>query len=53
MVPYGVISIRDKQKLQKLQKRATRIVTFSNYDVRASVLFDELGWERLEYVILK
>ena len=37
-------------KLQKLQNRAARILTFSNYDVRSSVLLDELGWERLEYV---
>ena len=40
-------------KLQELQNRAARILTFSNYDVRLSVLLDELGWERLEYVRLK
>ena len=40
-------------KLQKLQNRAARILTFSNYDVRLSVLLDELCWERLEYVRLK
>ena len=40
-------------KLQKLQNRAARILTFSNYDVRSSVLLDELGWERLEYIRLK
>ena len=40
-------------KLQKMQNRAARILTFSNYDVRSSVLLDELGWERLEYVRLK
>ena len=40
-------------KLQKRQDRAARIVTFSNYEVRSSVLLDELGWERLEYVRLK
>jgi len=32
---------------------AARILTFSNYDVRSSVLLDELGWERLEYERLK
>ena len=37
-------------KLQKIQNRAARILTFSNYEVRASVLLDELGSERLEYV---
>ena len=40
-------------KLQKLQNRASRILTFSDDDVRSSVLLDELGWERLEYVRLK
>ena len=40
-------------KLQKLQNRAPRILTFSNYEVRSSVLLDELGWERLEYVRLE
>ena len=40
-------------KLQKLQNRAAGILTFSNYDVRLSVLLDELGWERLENVRLK
>ena len=40
-------------KLQQMQNRAARILTFSNYEVRSSVLLDELGWERLEYVRLK
>ena len=40
-------------KLQKMQNRAARILTFSNYDVPSSVLLDELGWERLEYVRLQ
>ena len=55
MVLYGVISINKgiADKLQKLQNRAARILTFSNYDVRSSVLLDEFGWERLEYVTLK
>ena len=40
-------------KLQKMENRAAGILTFSNYEVRLSVLLDELGWERLEYVRLK
>ena len=36
-----------------MQKRAGRIVTFSNYEVRSSVLLDALGWERLGNVRLK
>ena len=36
-----------------MQNRAARILTFSNYETRSSVLFDELGWERLENKRLK
>ena len=39
-------------KRQKMQNRV-RILTFSEYEVRSSILLDELGWERLEYVRLK
>ena len=38
---------------QKMQNRAARILTFSNYEARSRVLLDELGWERLENVRLK
>ena len=48
-----VLAVGLADKLQKLQNRVARILTFSNYDVRSSVLLDELGWERLEYVRLK
>ena len=50
---WGNINKGLADKLQKLQNRAARILTISNYDVRSSVLLDELGWERLEYVRLK
>ena len=41
MVPYGGnINKGLADKLQKLQNRAARILTFSNYDVRSSVLLD-------------
>ena len=50
---WGNINMGLADKFQKLQNRAARILTFSNYDVRSSVLLDELGWERLEYVRLK
>ena len=52
VMPY-FISKGLPEKLQKMQNRAARILTFSNYEVRSSVLLDELGWERLEYVRLK
>lgn len=35
-------------KLQKLQNRAARILTFSSYDTNAGLLFERLGWKRLE-----
>ena len=50
---WGNINKGLADKLQKLQNRAARILTFSNYDVRSSVLLDEVGWESLEYVRLK
>ena len=34
-------------RLQKLQNRAARIITFSNYDANAETLFQELGWYNL------
>ena len=40
---WGNINKGLADKLQKLQNRAARILTFSNYDVRSSVLLDELG----------
>ena len=40
-------------KLQKLQNRAARIVTFSSYENHSSDLLDELGWEKLELQRLK
>ena len=45
---WGNINEGLAEKLQKLHNRAARILTFSNYDVRSSVLL-----ERLEYVRLK
>ena len=35
-------------KLQKLQNRAARILTFSSYDTNAELLFERLGWRGLE-----
>ena len=49
---WGNVNKGLAHKLQKLQNRAARILTFSNCDVYSSVLLDELGWERLEYIRL-
>ena len=35
-------------KLQKLQNRAARILTFSSYDTSADPLFEQLNWRRLD-----
>ena len=35
-------------KLQKLQNRAARILTFSSYDSSADPLFERLNWKRLD-----
>ena len=50
---WGNINKGLADKLQKMQNRVARILTFSNYEVGLSVLLDELGWERLEYARLK
>ena len=50
---WGNINKGLADKLQKMQNRAARILTFSNYEARSSVLLNELGWKRLEYVRLK
>ena len=50
---WGNINKGLADKLQKMQNRAARILTFSNCEVRSSVLLDQLGWERPEYVRLK
>ena len=50
---WGNINKGLADKLQKMQNRPARILNFSNYEFRSSVLLDELGWERLEYVRLK
>ena len=35
-------------KLQKLQNRAARVLTFSSYDTNADDLFELLGWKKLD-----
>ena len=47
---WGNIGKGLSDKFQKLQNRAARIPTFSNYETRSNVLLDELGWERLENI---
>ena len=35
-------------RIQKLQNRAARIITYSNYDIRSADILEDLGWDTLE-----
>ena len=37
-----------RDKLQRLQNRAARVLTNSNYDADASILLNDLEWQNLE-----
>jgi hypothetical protein len=37
------------EKLQKLQNRAARVLTFSSYDTNADLLFEKLNWKTLSF----
>ena len=37
-----------RDKLQRLQNRAARVLTNSNYDAYANILLNDLGWHNLE-----
>ena len=50
---WGNIGKGPSDKIQKLQNRAARILTFSKCEIRSSILLDELGWESLENKRLK
>jgi hypothetical protein len=44
---YGmVVSCAHIEKLHKLHKRAARVITGSNYEIRSSEIFEKLGWEK-------
>ena len=43
----GTCGVTLQDKLQKLQNRAARILTLSNYDVNAGQLLEILGWKNL------
>ena len=49
----GNISKGLSDKIQKLQNRAARILTISNYETHSSILLDELGWVSWENKRLK
>ena len=44
----GIIVVKLADKLQKLQNRAARILTFSSYDVNADVVLASIDWKKLE-----
>jgi hypothetical protein len=41
------------EKLHKLHKRAARVITGSNYEIRSSEIFEKLGWEKIEIILKK
>ena len=40
-------------KLSKMQKRAARVITGSNYEIRSGEIFESLGWEPIENILKK
>ena len=49
-VVWGNCSKTLSNKLQKLQNRATRILTFSSFDANADTLIEKLGWKKLKWL---
>ena len=48
---WGVCGLTEIQQLQKLQNRAARIITGSNYDAPSKPLIKGLGWKTIEDLI--
>ena len=46
-IVWGNCGITLRDKVEKLQNRATRVLTYSSYDVDAGHLFKLLGWKNL------
>ena len=44
---YFIGAYTSRNKVQELQNRAARVLTYSNYDVDAGHLFKLLGWKNL------
>ena len=47
-VVWGHCNKSLSNKLQKLQNRAARILTYSSYDTSADPLLEQLSWKRLD-----
>ena len=48
-IVWGNCGVTLQDKLQKLQNRAARILTYSNYDAGVNNLFELLGWKIVAY----
>jgi len=46
-IVWGNCRITLRNKIQKLQNRAARVLTYSSYDADAGHLFELLGWKNL------
>ena len=47
-IVWGISGVTLQDKLQKLQNRASRVLTFFNHDVNAGQLLEILGWKNLD-----
>ena len=47
MLFWGNCGVTLQDKLQKLQNRAARVLTFPNYDADVNKLFELLRWKTL------
>ena len=45
---WGSIGVRQSERLQKLQNRAARLITFSDLNITSSNLLSDLCWDSLE-----
>ena len=52
---YGLTALRltNMNKLYKLQKKAARVITGANCDIRSSEIFEKLDWKPLETIFKK
>ena len=46
-VVWGSLNNEQTKRIQKLQNRAARIITFQNYDARSADILKSLRWDNL------
>ena len=48
---WGCAGLTELNQLQKLQNRAARIITSSNFDTPSRPLIDQLGWKTIDELV--